>query len=128
MDTVSVTLCTRRMVRPMSGVATQSDVEVPETESESTSSSDFNNQNPGKPEDRRLTEVNGVCVRDNFLGNTGFVTENSESRSSEGFLFHVVPKMTSANGKEEIQEENAEFPHFSRIKEAYLHHLHLFAN
>ena len=23
---------------------------------------------------------------------------------------------------------NADFPHFSRIKEAYLHHLHLFAN
>ena len=59
---------------------------------------------------------------------TRFVIENSESRSSEGFLFHVVPKMTLANGKEEIQEENAEFPHFSRIKEAYLHHLHLFAN
>ena len=36
MDTVSVTLCTRRMVRPMSGVAMQSDVGVPETESEST--------------------------------------------------------------------------------------------
>ena len=48
---------------------------------------------------------------------TGFVTENSESQSSEGFLFHVVPKMTLANGKEEIQGENAEFPHFSRIKE-----------
>ena len=69
MDTVSVTLCTRRMVRPMSGVAMQSDVGVPETESESTSSSDFNDQNPGKPEDRRLTEVNGVCGRDNFFSN-----------------------------------------------------------
>ena len=59
---------------------------------------------------------------------TGFVIENSESRSSEGFLFHVVPKMTLANDKEEIQEEKAEFPHFSRIKEAYSHHLYLFAN
>ena len=49
---------------------------------------------------------------------TGFVTENLESQSSEGFLFHVVPKMTLANGKEEIQEENAEFSHLSRIKEA----------
>ena len=55
---------------------------------------------------------------------TGFVIENSESRSSEGFLFHVVPKMMLANGK----EENGEFPHFSRIKEAYFHHLYLFAN
>ena len=59
---------------------------------------------------------------------TRFVIENSESRSSEGFFFHVVPKMTLANGKEEIQEENAGFPHFSRIKQAYLHHLYLFAN
>ena len=65
MDTVSVTLCTRRMVRPMSG--------VPETESESTSSSDFNDQNPAKPEDRRLTEVNGVCARDNFFGNIHWI-------------------------------------------------------
>ena len=51
MDTVSVTLCTRRMVRPMSGVAIQSDVGVPETESESTWSPYFNDQNPGKPDD-----------------------------------------------------------------------------
>ena len=73
MDTVSVTLCTRRMVRPMSGVAMQSDVGVPETESESTSSSDFNDQNPGKPENRRMTEVNGVCARDNFFGNIHWI-------------------------------------------------------
>ena len=67
MDTLSVTLCTRRMVRPMSGVAMQSDVGVPETESESTSISVFHDQNPGKP------EVNGVCARDNFFGNIHWI-------------------------------------------------------
>ena len=79
----------------------------------STISSRFH---PGKPEDRRLTEVNGeigyfvkkgkqfVPVTNFSVTCTGFVTENSESGSSEGFLFHVVPKMTLANGNEEIQE------------------------
>ena len=43
----------------MSGDAMQSNVGVPETESESASSPDFNDQDRGKPEDRRLTEVNG---------------------------------------------------------------------
>ena len=43
----------------MSGDAMQSNVGVPETESESASSPDFNDQDCGKPEDRRLTEVNG---------------------------------------------------------------------
>lgn len=116
LDSVSVTLCTRRVVGIMSGVDMQSDVGVPETESESTSSPDFNDQDPGKPEDRRLTEVNGeigyfvkkgkqfVPVTNFSVTCTGFVTENSESGSSEGFLFHVVPKMTLANGNEEIQE------------------------
>ena len=91
MDTVSVTLCTRRMVRPMSGVAMQSDVGVPGNESESASSPDFNDQDCGKPEDRRLTEVNGeigyfvkkgkqfVPVTNFPVTCTGFLAENSES-------------------------------------------------
>ena len=68
MDTVSVTLCTRRMVRIMSGVAMESDVGVPETESESTIELRFQ-----RPEDRRLKEVNGVCARDNFFGNIHWI-------------------------------------------------------
>ena len=91
MDTVSVTICMRHMVGIMSGDAMQSNVRVPETESESTSSSDFNDQNPGKPEDRQLTEVNGeigyfvkkgkqFVPATNFpVTCTGFVAENSES-------------------------------------------------
>ena len=58
MDTVSVTICMRHMLGIMSGDAMQSNVGVPETESESASSPNFNDQDWGKPEDRRLTEVN----------------------------------------------------------------------
>lgn len=100
----------------MCGDAMQSNVAVPETESESASSPDFNDQDCDKPEDRRLTEVNGeigyfvkkgkqfVPVTNFPVTCTGFVVENSESLSSEGFLFHVVPKMALANDKKEIQE------------------------
>ena len=75
----------------MSGDAMQSNVGVPETESESASSPDFNDQDCGKPEDRRLTEVNGeigyfvkkgkqfVPVTNFPVTCTGFVAENSES-------------------------------------------------
>ena len=75
----------------MSGDAMQSNVGVPETESESASSPDFNDQDCGKPEDRRLTEVNGeigyfvkkgkqfVSVTNFPVTCTGFVAENSES-------------------------------------------------
>ena len=91
MDTVSVTICMRHMVGIMSGDAMQSNVGVPETESESASSPDFNDQDCGKPEDRRLTEVNGeigyfvkkgkqfVAVTNFPVTCTGFVAENSES-------------------------------------------------
>ena len=91
MDTVSVTICMRHMVGIMSGDVMQSNVGVPETESESASSPDFNDQDCGKPEDRRLTEVNGeigyfvkkgkqfVPVTNFPVTCTGFVAENSES-------------------------------------------------
>lgn len=94
----------------------QSDVGVPETLLESTSSPNFNNQDPGKPEDRQLKEVKGeigyfvkkgkqfVPVTNFSIRCSGFVTNNLESRSSKEFLFHVEPKMTLVNGNKEIQE------------------------
>ena len=75
----------------MSGDAMQSNVGVPETESKSASSPDFNDQDCGKPEDRRLTEVNGeigyfvkkgkqfVPVTNFPVTCTGFVAENLQS-------------------------------------------------
>ena len=116
LNTVSETLCKRRVVSIMSGVAMQADVGAPETELDSTTSPDLNDQDSSKPGDRRLTEVNGeigyfvkkgrqfMPVTNFSVTCTGFVTENSESGSSEGFLFNVIPKMTLANTNEEIQE------------------------
>lgn len=98
----------------------QSNAEVFEagnSQSESTSTSNLNDLEAGKVEDRQITELNGeigyfikkgtqsVPVTNFSVTCTGYVTENSESGSSEGFLFHVLPKTTLVNGDDEIQQE-----------------------
>ena len=94
----------------------QSEVEMFEGESPSTSNSQENEAK--KVEDKRLTELNGeigyfvkkgmqfVPMTNFSVICTGYVTENPESSSSDGFLFQVVPKNTFANGEEGNQNEN----------------------
>ena len=97
----------------------QSNTEVFEagnSQSESTSTSNSNDLEACKVEDRRITELNGetgyfikkgtqfVPVTNFSVTCTGYVTENSECGSSEGFLFHVLRKTTLVNGDEEIQQ------------------------
>ena len=92
-------------------------IEAGNSQSESTSSSPSNDLEAGKVGDRRITELNGeigyfvkkgthfVPVTNFSVTCTGYVTENSESGISQGFLLHVLPKTTLVNSDEEIQQE-----------------------
>ena len=71
-----------------------------------------------KVEDKQLTEFNGeigyyvkrgtqyVPITNFSVKYTGYVEENPESGSSDGFLIEVVPKNTFASGKGDNQHGN----------------------
>ena len=64
-------------------------------------------------EDKKLTEVNGeigyyvkkgtqfIPMTNFSVTCTGYVTENSQCNSSEGFLFNVLPKTAFAQGDDD---------------------------
>lgn len=66
-----------------------------------------------KVEDKQMAELNGeighflnkgtqfVLMTNLSVLCTRYVTENAESGSSEGFLYHVIPKTTFVNGEED---------------------------
>lgn len=99
-------------------IGQQSHDEFPEeANSQPESSISTPNSNDQKLSDKQITKLNGeigyfvkkatwFLPMTNFsVVCTGYVTENSESGSSEGFLFHVIPKTTLVNGDEDNPPE-----------------------